>query len=111
MTIIKFPHNVARRAHARLPRTSKYGTPEERAAKEAAIAAMEGATRLEIAAAAKRRTDWRPPALAALVTPEKRRRAQMEDLADDFQLLTEMQCDAVLEFVSFMARQNGRGQS
>ena len=31
--IVKFPYSVSRRAHARRPRTSKNGTPEERTAK------------------------------------------------------------------------------
>jgi hypothetical protein len=30
--VIKFPHSVSRHVHARLPRTSKNGTPDERAA-------------------------------------------------------------------------------
>jgi len=33
--VVKFPYDVSRRAHARKPRTSKNGTPEERAAKAA----------------------------------------------------------------------------
>jgi hypothetical protein len=32
-TIVKFPYNASRRAHARLARKSRNGTPEERAAK------------------------------------------------------------------------------
>ena len=34
--LVKFPYTVARRAHARKPRRSKNGTPEERAACAAA---------------------------------------------------------------------------
>jgi hypothetical protein len=30
--VVKFPFSVSRRAHARKPRASKNGTPEERAA-------------------------------------------------------------------------------
>jgi hypothetical protein len=33
-TIFKFPHDVSRRAFARMPRNSKNGTPEERTAKQ-----------------------------------------------------------------------------
>jgi hypothetical protein len=35
--IIKFPYSAARRVHSRKPRRSKNGTPEERAAKAAAL--------------------------------------------------------------------------
>jgi hypothetical protein len=35
MTIVKFPYEVCRRAHARRPRRSKNGTPEERATAQA----------------------------------------------------------------------------
>jgi hypothetical protein len=35
MTVVKFPYSVSRRAHARKPRKSINGTPEERAAKAA----------------------------------------------------------------------------
>jgi hypothetical protein len=37
--VIKFPYDVSRRVHSKKPRRSKNGTPEERAAKEAAEAA------------------------------------------------------------------------
>ncbi|MGY3344697.1 MULTISPECIES: hypothetical protein [unclassified Bradyrhizobium] len=37
--IVKFPYDASRRVHARKPRRSKNGTPEERAAKEAQAAA------------------------------------------------------------------------
>lgn len=37
--VIKFPYSVSRRAHSRKPRRSFNGTPEQRAAKAAAIAA------------------------------------------------------------------------
>ena len=36
MNVVKFPYSVSRRAHARRPRTSINGTPEEPAAKVAA---------------------------------------------------------------------------
>jgi hypothetical protein len=39
MSVIKFPHDACRRVHSRKPRRSKNGTPEERAAKAAALAA------------------------------------------------------------------------
>lgn len=35
--VIKFPYNACRRVHSRKPRNSKNGTPEERAAKAAAM--------------------------------------------------------------------------
>jgi hypothetical protein len=35
--VVKFPLNVSRKAPARMPRASKNGTPEERAAKAAAL--------------------------------------------------------------------------
>jgi hypothetical protein len=37
--VVKFPYTACRRAHSRMPRRSKNGTPEERAAREAAAAA------------------------------------------------------------------------
>ena len=36
--VVKFPYDASRRVHARKPRGSKNGTPEERAAKAAADA-------------------------------------------------------------------------
>ena len=39
MNVIKFPYNVSRRAFARKQRSSKNGTPEERAAKASAAKA------------------------------------------------------------------------
>jgi hypothetical protein len=36
-TIFKFPYDASRRVHSRKPRRSKNGTPEERAAKAAAL--------------------------------------------------------------------------
>jgi hypothetical protein len=41
--IFKFPYDTSRRVHSRKPRRSKNGTPEERAAKEAAIQRPAGA--------------------------------------------------------------------
>jgi hypothetical protein len=41
--IFKFPYDTSRRVHSRKPRRSKNGTPEERAAKEAAIKRPAGA--------------------------------------------------------------------
>jgi hypothetical protein len=38
MTVLKFPYSASRRIHSRQQRRSKYGTPEERAAKAAAAA-------------------------------------------------------------------------
>ena len=35
--VVKFPYSVSRRAHSQKPRKSKNGTPEERAAKAAAL--------------------------------------------------------------------------
>jgi hypothetical protein len=35
-TVVKFPYSVSRRVHSRKPRKSINGTPEERAAKQAA---------------------------------------------------------------------------
>jgi hypothetical protein len=35
--VVKFPYNACRRVHSRRPRVSKNGTPEERAAKAAAM--------------------------------------------------------------------------
>jgi hypothetical protein len=37
--VVKFPYDISRRVHSKKPRRSKNGTPEERAAKEAAEAA------------------------------------------------------------------------
>jgi hypothetical protein len=51
--IVKFPFNVSRRAHARRPRRSKNGTPEERAAKAPAAAVTDISRPSVIAAAAK----------------------------------------------------------
>ncbi len=44
--VVKFPYSVSRRAHARKPRASENGAPEERATKEAkaAVAALPPAT-------------------------------------------------------------------
>lgn len=36
MSVVKFPYDASRRAHARKPRRSKNGTPEERAARATA---------------------------------------------------------------------------
>jgi hypothetical protein len=41
MTVVKFPYNACRAVHSRKPRRSKNRTPEERAAKAAAIAARQ----------------------------------------------------------------------
>jgi predicted alpha/beta-hydrolase family hydrolase len=38
--IFKFPYDASRRMHSRKPRRSKNGTPEERAAKAAALLPM-----------------------------------------------------------------------
>jgi hypothetical protein len=38
MTVVKFPYDACRRVQSRKPRKSKNGTPEERAAKAAAVA-------------------------------------------------------------------------
>lgn len=41
--VVKFPYDASRRVHSQKPRRSKNGTPEERAAKEAAMQRPVGA--------------------------------------------------------------------
>jgi hypothetical protein len=60
--VVKFPFSVSRRAHARRPRKSINGTPEERAAKAAADAAeivQAGVVELSVVRADARSTEKR----------------------------------------------------
>ncbi|MDH2400773.1 hypothetical protein QCM77_12590 [Bradyrhizobium sp. SSUT18] len=50
----RLPYEVTRRIHSRKPRRSKNGTPEERAAKAAASAALPSATIIELQRPPKR---------------------------------------------------------
>jgi hypothetical protein len=52
MTVVKFPYDASRRVHSRKPRRSKNGTPEERAAKAAAMQ-RPGAAVVDLRPAAK----------------------------------------------------------
>jgi hypothetical protein len=65
--IYKFPYSVARRAYSRMGRVSKNGTPEERAAKAAAVL-PDPASLANVVQISRRRVDEKPT-LAA--TPEE----------------------------------------
>ena len=123
MTIIKFPHNVARRAWARLPRNSDNGTPEERRAAKAAPrtepepSTFKPCTGCYTAAECQKANHCFAPAFPL---PGDRRRTgnarlaigspRLKAFGDDLEMLSETQLDAVLETVAFMARQNRAGR-
>jgi len=65
--VLKFPYSVSRRAHSRRPRTSKNGTPEERAAR--AAAAAEELTSATVAEISSRSGDNQRLAKAAAAGP------------------------------------------
>jgi hypothetical protein len=92
--IVTFPYRVSRRAAARRPRRSKNGTPEERAAKAAASAAI-----VELPGAIKASTQAIPPGreelLAELTEKEAALLRDVESIRQTIAVLKGRQAEAV----------------